>query len=236
MSTYPSYSNAKEEFEQAWHHPNHTPIEFEAVDVNALLQTHYSMSAPFRLTQSLLWDAEVKKAWDPKTYIPGVVLEGMSWGRKTLKDGAECFLRASQQRAWLKDTYGQVVEEVYMSPREQEILFLGRAESSGGNEPPLRAGGHQPLFHVEHAVGGTDQTPLNLWRIVHLTKERNDALVKQQLTQMGNADWLREFVALFVEKDLGIKLTHRQVGHVAEGGRDEGDAARLPTAQRHRRR
>ena len=47
---------------------------------------------------------------------------------------------------------------------------------------------------------------------------------------MGKAEWLREFVAIFVENDLGIKLTHQQVRHVAAGGRLEGDAVRLPAA------
>ena len=206
MSPHPSFSKAKKEFEKAWQDPNHTPIELEAVDVNALLQTHYSINVSFRLTKSLMWDAEVKKAWDPKTYIPGVVREGNSWSRKTLKDGEECFLRASQQRAWLKDTYGPVVEEVYLSPHERKIIFLGRSESPTGDGPTLEAGGHQPLFHVEHAVGGTHERPLNLWRIVHLTTERDGALIKRQLTQMGNAEWLREFVTIFVEKDLGIQL------------------------------
>ncbi len=209
MSTHASFSEAKEEFDKAWQDPTHTPIGLEAVDVNALMQKSYSMNAPVRLTKSLMWDAEVKKAWDPKTYIPGVVLEGNSWGRKTLNDGEECFIRASRQRAWLKDTYGQVVEEVYLSPHEQKILFLGRAESSNTEGTFIQAGGQQPLFHVEHAVAGTEQHPLNLWRIVHETTARDDALIERQLTQMGTAGWLREFVAIFVEKDLGIKLSRQ---------------------------
>ena len=157
----------------------------------------------------MLWDAEVKKAWDPGTYIPRVVREGESWGRKPLDNGEECFLRASQQRAWKADVYGQVLEEVYLSPREQTVLFLGRAEFSRGDGRRLQAGSHQPLFHVEHAVAGTDSHPLNLWRIVHLTTEKDDALVKRQSTDTGAAEWLREFVAIYVQKDLRIELTHR---------------------------
>ena len=172
MSTHLSFSNAKEEFDEAWHKPAHTPIEPDPVDVNALLQRHYSTSEPLRLTKPMLWDAEAKKAWDPMTYIPRVVREGESWGRKPLENGEECFLRASQQRAWRTDVDGQVLEEVYLSPKEQRVLFLGRAEFLRGDGAPLRAGSHQPLFHVEHAVGGTDSHPLNLWRIVHLRQKR----------------------------------------------------------------
>ncbi len=116
MSTHTSFSKAKEEFDEAWHNPVHTPIEPDPVDVNALLQEHYSVSEPFRLTKPMLWDAEVKKAWDPGIYIPGVVREGESWGRKLLENGEENFLRASRQRAWRTDVDGQVLEEVYLSP------------------------------------------------------------------------------------------------------------------------
>ncbi len=209
MSTHTSFSKAKEEFDKAWHDPGHTLIEPDPVDVNALLQEHYSTSEPLRLTKPILWDAEVKKAWDPGTYIPGVVREGESWGRNLLENGEECFLRASQQRAWRTDVAGLVLEEVYLSPNEQSVLFLGRAEFLRGDDPPLQAGSHQPLFHVEHAVGGTDSHPLNRWRIVHLTTQRDDELIKRQLTHTGAAEWLREFIAIYVEKDLGTRLTHR---------------------------
>jgi hypothetical protein len=178
------------------------------------LQKYYFTSEPFHLTKPLLWDAEARKAWDPRTYIPHVVREGKSWGRKTREDTEQCFLRASQQRAWLADAYGQVLEEVYLSSRERTILFLGRAEFLGDDGLPLHAGSHQPLFHVEHAVGGTASHPLNLWRIVHLTPEKDDALMKRQL---DTAEVLREFFAIYVEKDLRIKLTRREVPRAAKG-------------------
>jgi NAD(P)H-dependent FMN reductase len=203
-----TFAKAKEEFDQAWNNPKHTRIELEATDVNDALEKYFSASASVRLTQSMLWDAEAKKFWGPRTYIPFVVREGSSWGRKTLGDGDECFLRASQQRAW-KDggVFGQVLEEIYMSPRNHSALGLGRAKFLGEDGTPMEAGSHQPLFHVEHAVGGTEARPLNLWRIVHLTTEEDDALMKRQL-ELGDS-WVREFVAIYVEKDLGIKLTRR---------------------------
>ncbi len=141
MSTHLSFSNAKEEFDEAWHNPAHTPIEPDPVDVNALLQKHYSTSEPLRLTKPMLRDAEAKKAWDPMTYIPRVVREGESWGRKPLENGEECFLRASQQRAWRTDVDGQVLEEVYLSPEGAEGPFprqsgvLERRRPSSGRQP-----------------------------------------------------------------------------------------------------
>src|SRR5262249_32753657 len=165
MLPHASFSQATEEFDRAWRHPQHTPIELEPLDVDAMLQQSYVLSEPVRLTRSLLWDAEEKKAWDPRRYIPHVVREGQSCGRTTLTQGDQPCLRASQQRAWTGDADGQVLEEVYRSPREYRILFLGRAELVSEDGRALRAGSHQPLFHVEHSVGGTDTQPLNLWRI-----------------------------------------------------------------------
>jgi len=207
MITHPSFSKAREEFDQAWQDPRHTLIELEPIDVNDMLQKYYVMSEPVRLTRAMLWDAEGKKAWDPRTYIPQVVREGNSWDRTTGEDGEERFLRASQQRAWKADIYGRVLEEVYLSPREHKILFLGRGEFVSDDGSRLQAGGHQPLFHVEHAVGGTDTQPLSLWRIVHLTTEKDDALIQGQTA--GTPEVLRRFVAIYVEKDLGRKLTRR---------------------------
>jgi len=210
MNTHASFSKAQEEFDQAWHDPAHTLIKPDPVDVNALLQEYYSTSEPLRLTKTMLWDAEVKKAWDPGTYIPGVVREGESWGRKPLENGGAFFVRASQQRSWKTGVDdGHVLEEVYLSPKEQSVLFFGRAELSKGDGSPLRAGSHQPLFHVEHAVRGTDSHPLSLWRIVHLTAEKDDSLIERQMTDTGAAEWLRGFIAIYVETDLGIKLPPR---------------------------
>ena len=209
MNTHPSFSKAREEFSEACNNLDHTLVETEPVDVNALLQMYDIVSEPVRLTRTMLWDAEAKKAWDPMTYIPGVVREGSSWGRKPLENREECFLRESQQLAWKADIYGQVLEEVYLSPKEQSVLFLGRAEFLRDDGSSVQAGNHQPLFHVEHAVNGTESHPENLWRIVHLTSKRDDILLEGHLAQTGAPEWLQKFVAIYVERDLGISLTRR---------------------------
>jgi hypothetical protein len=201
------FSQAVEEFDRAWRHPQHTPIELEPLDVNAMLRQDYILSEPVRLTRSLLWDAEAKKVWDPRRYIPDVVREGQSWGRTTLTEGDQRFFRASLQRARKGDAYGQILEEVYLSPTENRILALGRAELVSEDGRALRAGSHQPLFHVEHSVGGTNTQPLNLWRIVHLTPQKDDALAQRQGTAM--AEVLRQFIAIYVGKELGRNLTRR---------------------------
>lgn len=203
-----AFSNAHAEFDKAWQNPDHTPIELDAVDVNGVLEKYYATSEPLHFTKRMLWDMETKKAWDPSTYIPHVVREGKSWGRKTLGKSEEFFVRSSQQLAWMTDAYGQVLEEFYFSKEEQKVIFLGRAEFLGEDGTLVYASSHQPLFHVEHAAGGTELRPLNMWRIVHLTTGKDDGLV-QRFAQMARADWLSEFIEIYIEKDLRIKLTHR---------------------------
>ena len=204
-STHASFRDARAEFERAWNQPGHTRIEPDAVDVNQLLSPSDSIDDGPRLTGQLLWDAEVAKAWDPGTYIPGVVLEGESWGRGTLSDGKPWFVRSSRQVAWKAGTHpGLVLEEVYLDPSGRSVLFFGRSELVGPDGVPVEAGTHQPLFHVEHAVTGTEAEPLNRWRIVHLTETEDPALIERQVEQ-GSADWLTGFLSKFIELELDRK-------------------------------
>ena len=205
-NTHTSFRDARAEFEQAWNQPGHTRIEPDAVDVNHLLGQSYSIDDGFRLTGQTLWDAEVAKAWDPGTYIPGVVLEGRSWGRKTLPDGKPWFVRSSRQVAWKAGTCpGVVLEEVYLDPASRSVLFFGRSELIGPDGVPVKAGADQPLFHVEHAVTGTEEEPRNRWRIVHLTETEDPALIERQVSQ-GSEDWLIGFLSKFIELELDRKL------------------------------
>ncbi len=201
-NTHASFDDARAEFERAWNEPGRTRIEPDAVDVNALLARSDAVDGDVRLTGQTLWDAEVAKAWDPGTYIPGVVLEGESWGRRTLPDGTPWFVRSSRQVAWRADgDPGVVIEEVYLDPAGRSVLFFGRAAWIGPDGEPVEAGEHQPLFHVEHAVSGTEDQPLNRWRIVHLTESEDPALIERQRSH-GSADWLAPFLAKFIEVEL----------------------------------
>ena len=102
-------SKAEEEFEKAWKNTAYTQIQLEDVDINRVLKEHYRTSKPVNFTSTMLWDMEVKKAWDPKSYIPYVVREGKSWGKKRLENGDDMFARSSEQKQWLKqDIYEDV--------------------------------------------------------------------------------------------------------------------------------
>jgi hypothetical protein len=76
----------------------------------------------------------------------------------------------------------------------------------GENGEALQAGDFQPLFHVEHSVGGSEQEPLNLWKIVLLTSER-DRRYEEPFEQMVSAGLLPGFIQIYIETDLGMRLT-----------------------------
>ncbi|MCY3773142.1 MAG: hypothetical protein OXG98_14145 [Gemmatimonadetes bacterium] len=201
----------EEEFERTWTDPGNTRIELPPVDINKTLARSYRTNVTLRFTRTMLWDMEVKKAFRPDLYIPSVVAKGSShyWNRKAAADGAESFVRCSRQRLWLESSkQGLVLEKVFLNPVRQRVTFIGAAELPGRDGKPLRAGDGQPLFHVEHSAGGSELRPLNLWRIVYLTDGPRQELI-ERFTPAKDA-WLREFVEIYIRRDLKIALTRRE--------------------------
>ncbi len=208
-----SQLNHEGEFQRAWADPSNTRFELPPVDVNRVLAEHYRTSEPLTFTRTMLWDMEVRKAWRPDRYIPSVVWEGSAhtWGRRSAAGGTESFVRSSQQRLWLEPAeYGLVLEQVCLNPTQQKVTFIGAAEFSDRDRNLLRAGARQPLFHVEHSVGGDESRPLNSWRIVHLTDRPEHRLV-ERFTLIANDVWLPEFIEIYIRSDLNIKLTRRDI-------------------------
>jgi len=62
-------------------------------------------------------------------------------------------------------------------------------EVAGADGTLLRAGPGQPLFHVEHSVGGTELRPLNRWRIVHLTDAVDERLIERFERMAASPGW-----------------------------------------------
>ena len=201
------------EFQRAWIDPSNTRFELPPVDVNRVLDKHYRTSEPLTFTRTMLWDMEVRKSWRPDRYIPSVVWPGSAhaWGQRSAADGTESFVRSSQQRLWLTPMkYGLVLEQVCLNPMQQKISFIGTTEHPDWDGNLLRAGVGQPLFHVEHSVGGDKSRPLNRWRIVHLTDGPEHRL-GERFTLMANDVWLPEFIDIYIRNDLGIKSTRRDI-------------------------
>ena len=200
------------EFERAWTNPSNTRIELLPVDINRVLAEYYRTNKPLRFTRTMLWDMEVKKAFRPDIYIPSVVAEGSAryWRRRSAAEGAESFLRCSQQRLRLEPSRrGLVLEQVFLNPSRRSVTFIGAAELPDEDGNLLRAGEGQPLFHVEHSAVGDELRPLNRWRIVYLTDRPDQELIKR-LT-LANDVWLREFVEIYIRRDLRIELTRRDL-------------------------
>ena len=201
-----TFDAAERENYEAWNAPANTRFELPSVDVNEVLKQRYRVSPEQTLTRAMIWDMESKKAWDPLTYIPYVVSQARSWGRMTLPDGSTRFYRSSMQRGWITPGEGRVLEDVFVNDAKQTIYFLGRqrlAEETGG---ALVASPFQPLFHVRHAVGGSEQAPLNLWSIVLLT-DAPDPRYCEPFAQMVRAGLLPGFIEIYIERDLKLKLS-----------------------------
>jgi hypothetical protein len=197
---------ASKQFEMAWQNPAYTQIELEPVDVNDVISKYYTTSKPVHFTQDMLWDMERRKAWDPKTYIPHVVSKGHSWGRENLENGDESFIRWSMQRQWKTGKYGMVIEQVLLLKKEKKAIFIGMAQTVDDLEKTLKASSTQPLFHVEHGVTGTFDKPLNTWRIVHLTKAKDQELI-DKFKKYRDPTTLPVYVVVYIEKVLGVNIT-----------------------------
>jgi acetyl esterase/lipase len=190
--------------DRAWRMPGHTAVDVPAVDVNQIIADRYELDEPLVFTGDMLWDMEVRKASAPDVFIPSVVAPGSveKWGADN------DFVRISAQRRWL-DPAGRdlVIERVHIDHDRRIVNFVGMATVTGPDGGIRRAGTGQPLFHVEHAVGGTDTRPLNLWRIVHLTETPDEPLRASQLRPDG---WLREYIEIYIRNVLGRRLTRKQ--------------------------
>ena len=66
----------------------------------------------------------------------------------------------------------------------------------------------QPLFHVEHGVGGSIEEPLNLWRIVILTEEYDDRYT-QPFKEMVRQGLLPGFLEIYIERRFRCELKRK---------------------------
>lgn len=199
------------EFERAWDDARHTRAIQPATDINQVLRERYHTGEPLRFTRAMLWDLEQRKAKDPGIYIPGVVAVGSdrSWALPPRDHGSDFLARFSQQRLWLhRDEYGLVLESARLDHDRQVVTFTGHRTLTDPLGRSLEATSRQPLFHVEHAVGGHEQTPLNLWRVVHLTDTPEQRLT-QLFARIWQSPWLPEFVEIYIRRDLHLSL-HRK--------------------------
>jgi len=198
--------NHAAEFERAWSDPANTAIDFPPVDVNQVLRERYVLDRDLVYTRRLLWDMEVRKASAPDLYIPSVVRPGSV---RIWRSSRTAFTRVSEQRLWLQQhEFGVVIEHVHLDEQQQSVYFIGAAEYRTPDGQTIRAGGEQPLFHVEHRVEAEEDRPVNRWRIVHLTPSPDHALL-DRFTEMGRDPYLRDFIEVHLREVLGCTLTRK---------------------------
>ncbi|MFQ5592390.1 MAG: hypothetical protein ACE5HE_14615 [Phycisphaerae bacterium] len=198
-------------FAAAWNREGHTSIECDPLNVNQVLADEYDGVEGLALTRAQLWETEVKKAARPDLFIPGMIRAGTarSWGRRELKNGDEVFIRASEQRLWLQpDRHGTVIEACYLNHSSQQVTFIGLPEVEDDAGRTVVASPEQPLFHVVHGVSGTEDAPLNTWRIVHLASDEHGAL-SRRFDLMSQASGLPEYVERYIEDVLKSPLTRK---------------------------
>ncbi|MGH8079141.1 MAG: hypothetical protein ACREP7_01110 [Lysobacter sp.] len=209
-SPYPAV-NHPSAFAQAWADPRHTRFELPPVDVNRILAERYELAAPVRITRTMLWDMEARKARRPDVYIPYVVEAGSAsvWAERPRVGDVDVFVRQSRQRLWLQpERYELILEQTRLDHARQSVTFIGAAEYPGADGATLHAGASQPIFHVVHGVGGEPDSPLNLWSIVFET-DAQDSRLLQPFVRMAEAGWLPGYVEIYIRDDLGIALSRR---------------------------
>jgi len=192
-------------FAAAWNREGNTSIELDPLDVNQVIANAYDVEG-LALTRTQLWEMEVKKAARPDLFIPGVIRAGTarSWGRRRLDDGDEVFIRVSEQRLWLQpESYGTVIEACHLNHSSQQVTFIGLPEVEDDSGQTIIASLEQPPFHVVHGVSGTENAPLNTWRIV---ADDEDGSLAKRFELMSQAPGLPEYVERYIEDVLKFPL------------------------------
>lgn len=189
--------DALAEYEAAYSNPAYVNLELPANDINLTLSMQKEERyKDTRLSATQVWDAEERKAWDPKSYIPHAVLESKSFDKGIGAQGEKTFMRTSRQKSWLNPNMtADVLEEVHVYDSLKKVIFLGRPVITA-TEGTVK----QALFHVEHSVGGTEESPTNLWRIAFLT---DDQAYTQKLSEMLAAvpkDTIPMFVRQYLDR------------------------------------
>jgi hypothetical protein len=201
-------------FDVAFANPEYTAIVTPDSAVNQVIRDAYDVDTPFTYTRTQLWDMEVKKAHYPDKYLRHVVRPGSLRTFNHTKDGHfERFIRISDQRMW-KDlsTYTTVVEDVRLDRENHRAVFVGLPEVKTPEGGVIIAGKGQPIFHVEHCAVGPEDEPVNTWRIVHLTQER-DGTLTEVFDKIGNTTYLRLFNEVYIREDLGRTLTRKEISN-----------------------
>lgn len=197
-------------FESAFSDNHNTSFNLPAADVNEIMRTSYDVEEGFIYTAHQLWDMETRKAHQPDKYLRHLVRPGsLKTFGNTHEGSMETFTRISDQRLW-KDMskFTTVIEHVCLDHAARRAFFIGAERTETPDGDTIIAGRDQPLFHVEHSVTGSEERPLNIWRVVHLTDEKDKGLLNV-FEELARSPYLREFNEIYIGEDLGQSLARK---------------------------
>jgi hypothetical protein len=66
-----------------------------------------------------------------------------------------------------------VIERVSL---DHNALLIGEESFISHDGRKFEAGKGQPIFHVEHSATATEDKPLSIWHIVHLTNGKDERI------------------------------------------------------------
>jgi hypothetical protein len=196
--------------ETAFADPKNTAIRVPPQDVNEIIANAYTIDRPHNYTLTEVWDMEVRKASQPDKYLGGVVRPGSLERFPSTRDDDEIeeFTRVGDQARWVDHEWSTVIEHVRIYKKEKRIVFIGASEFVTPDGRKIVAGDGQPLFHVEHSAAGTEERPINLWRIVLLTDGPDNRFI-DIFDHIGKQPYLWMFHEIYLREDLGLKLERK---------------------------
>jgi hypothetical protein len=98
--------------------------------------------------------------------------------------------------------------DLLVPERENLSAEIDVSEAASEDGETISAADFQPLVHVEHAAGGPEHKPHNLWRIVILTASEDDRYTRPFKDTVA-AGLLPGYLEIYLQKDLGLKLRRR---------------------------
>ncbi|MBA2654055.1 MAG: DUF1857 family protein [Gammaproteobacteria bacterium] len=144
-------------------------------DINFVLQKNADAN-PFdksSLTKNEAWRGFKWKAETPHKYIP-VTETAIIPDSQKLTSYGESFTRLTIQPSFVTGKYVVVKEDIHIFEKANRILFLGvevdplEAEQYLLGFKPELLTEKPALFHVEHAITGTEEQPIATWQMIRL--------------------------------------------------------------------
>jgi len=193
-------------FETAWNDPNNLAIMFDDIDINGVLSKNYVTDPPTRMTRTLLWDMERKKAADALTFLGSIVRDA----KTHRQSNANAFIRWTIQRQFLNpEVFDNVLEEVFLDDANQLVTFIGKRDESFVDWKPLQVPQKQPVFYVQHGVTGQEENPMNTWRIVFINpSEDARCILKTGLGKFEFSSHLPYYVEIYLQKEMNVHIEH----------------------------